>query len=198
MPVEMLTYAQLGERLKISPEAARALVKRQRLPRSRSNDGKTLVQVDLTEISHSPVSRAPRPPAGDQVVTALNQKIETLQAELIEMEATASGHRADFEREYQRTNKLLAELLDATAQTVAAREKAALLEGKLSVLTLPWRNQPAAPAPSAPPKLPPSHVRAPEVVRARPRLRHWAPGGLLKALYNIRDRSMAAAGRVLE
>ena len=49
MPVEMLTYAELGERLKISPEAARALVKRQRLPRSRSNDGKTLVQVDLTE-----------------------------------------------------------------------------------------------------------------------------------------------------
>ena len=43
MPVEMLTYADLGERLKISPEAARALVKRHRWPRSRSNDGKTLV-----------------------------------------------------------------------------------------------------------------------------------------------------------
>ena len=44
MPVEMLSYAELGERLKISPEAARALVKRHRLPRSRSNTGKTLVQ----------------------------------------------------------------------------------------------------------------------------------------------------------
>jgi hypothetical protein len=43
MPVEMLTYAELGERLTISPEAARALVKRHRWPRSRSNDGKTLV-----------------------------------------------------------------------------------------------------------------------------------------------------------
>ncbi|MGM4957221.1 hypothetical protein ACT4MK_17850 [Bradyrhizobium barranii] len=62
MPVEMFTYADLGERLKISPEAARALVKRHRLPRSRSNDGKTLVQVDLAEISHSPVTRAPQPP----------------------------------------------------------------------------------------------------------------------------------------
>ena len=63
MPVEMLTYADLGERLKISPEAARALVKRHRWPRSRSNDGKTLVQVDLTEISHSrfPVRRKCRP-----------------------------------------------------------------------------------------------------------------------------------------
>src|ERR1700674_596768 len=137
----MLTYAELGERLKISPEAARALVKRQRLPRSRSNDGKTLVQIDLTEISHSPVSRGPQAQAGHQVVAALNRKIETLQAELIEMEAMASGHRADFERECERTNKLLAELLKGSAETMAAREKAALLEGKLSVLMQPWRRR---------------------------------------------------------
>ena len=141
MPVEMLTYAELGERLKISPEAARALVKRHRLPRSRSNDGKTLVQVDLTEISHSPIPRAPQPPAGHQVVTALKQKIETLQAELTEMEGIARGHRADFEREWERTNKLLAELLKSSIETMAAREKAALLEGKLSMLTQPWRRR---------------------------------------------------------
>jgi hypothetical protein len=116
-------------------------VKRHRLPRSRSNDGKTLVQVDLTEISHSPVSRGPQAQAGHQVVTALSQKIETLQAELIEMEAIASGHRADFEKECERTNKLLAELLKGSAETMAAREKAALLEGKLSVLTQPWRRR---------------------------------------------------------
>ena len=77
MPVEMLTYADLGERLKISPEAARALVKRHRLPRSRANDGKTLVQVDLTEISHSPIARQPQAQAGHQAVTALKQKIES-------------------------------------------------------------------------------------------------------------------------
>ena len=74
MPVEMLTYAQLGEQLTISPEAARALVKRHRWPRSRSNDGKTLVQVDLTEISHSPIARAPQVPAGQQQIAALKQK----------------------------------------------------------------------------------------------------------------------------
>jgi hypothetical protein len=141
MPVEMLTYAELGERLKISPEAARALVKRHRLPRSRSNDGKTLVQVDLTEISHSPAARGPKAPAGHQLVTALKQEIETLQAELIEMEAIAGGHRADFERECERTNKLLAELLKNSTETMAAREKAALLEGKLSVLTQTWRRR---------------------------------------------------------
>ena len=141
MPLEMLRYAEFGERLKISPEAARALVKRHRLPRSRSNDGKTLVQVDLTEISHSPVPRAPQAPAGHQVVTALKQKIETLQAELTEMEAVARGHRADFEREWERTNKLLAELLKSSIETMAAREKAALLEGKLSMLSQPWRRR---------------------------------------------------------
>jgi hypothetical protein len=126
----MLTYAELGERLKISPEAARALVKRHRLPRSRSNDGRTLVQVDLAEISHSPVPRLAQPPAG----SALKQKIEALEAELAEMEATARGHRADFERECERTNKLLAELLKSHTEAMTAREKAALLEGKLSVL----------------------------------------------------------------
>lgn len=141
MPVEMLTYAELGERLKISPEAARALVKRHRLPRSPSNDGKTLVQVDLTEISHCPVSRGRQAPAGHQAVTALKAKIQTLEADLIEMAAIASGHRADFERECERTNKLLAELLKASIETVAAREKAALLEGKLSLLTQPWRRR---------------------------------------------------------
>ena len=141
MPVEMLTYAELGERLKISPEAARALVKRHRWPRSRANDSRTLVHVDLTEINHSPISRPPQSQAGQQVITALKQKIESLQAELIEAKAVANGHRADFERECERTNKLLAELLRSTSESIGAREKAALLEGKLSMLTQPWRRR---------------------------------------------------------
>ena len=141
LPVEMLSYADLGERLKISPEAARALVKRHRWPRSRANDGKTLVQVDLTEINHSPISRPPRAPAGDQVIAALNQQIESLKAELAEAKLVASGYRGDFERECERTNKLLAELLKATTDTMGARERAALLEGKLSMLTQPWRRR---------------------------------------------------------
>ena len=141
MPVEMLTYADLGERLTISPEAARALVKRHRWPRSRANDGKTLVQVDLSEISHSPIARQPQPRAADQLVVSLKQKIEQLQTELAEAKVVANGHRADFERECERTNKLLAELLKATSEGMSARERAALLEGKLSMLTQPWRRR---------------------------------------------------------
>ena len=44
MSVEMLTYAALGARLNISPQAARSLARRLRLPRSLSDDGKALVE----------------------------------------------------------------------------------------------------------------------------------------------------------
>jgi hypothetical protein len=61
MPIGQLTYVQIAERLGVSSEAARAIVKRHRLPRSRSNDGKTLAAIDLEEIRHKPPSaRSPR------------------------------------------------------------------------------------------------------------------------------------------
>jgi hypothetical protein len=138
MAVEMLTYGILADRLKISPEAARALVKRHRLPRSRSNDGKTLVSVDLAEIDHRPLPA--RSPGGHQAVTApLKAKIETLQAELVRLEATSTGHRADFERERDRAERLMVELLKSTADTMAAKAAAARLEGELMALrSRPW------------------------------------------------------------
>ena len=61
MAIEMLNYTQLGERLSCSPEAARALVKRLRLPRQKANDGKVLVSVDLSEINHKPMPAGHRP-----------------------------------------------------------------------------------------------------------------------------------------
>src|SRR5262249_61616011 len=54
MTTEQLTYAQIAERLSVSPEAARAIVKRHRLPPSPSNDGNTYPAIDLNEISHKP------------------------------------------------------------------------------------------------------------------------------------------------
>ena len=130
MPVEMLTYSALGERLNCSPEAARALAKRLRLPRQRANDGKALVAVDVTELTHKPMPV--RAPAGDHPVTAtLKARVEALQAELAKVEALATGHRADFERERERADLLMAELLRATADTMAAKEAAARLEGGL-------------------------------------------------------------------
>jgi hypothetical protein len=127
MPVETLTYAALGVRLTISPKAARSLAKRLRLPRSLSNDGKALVSVDLAEIRHTP-----RPPGRREAGNvALAAKIVALQAEIARLEATASGHRADFERERERADRLMVELLQATAETMAAKEATARLEGFL-------------------------------------------------------------------
>jgi len=127
MPLETLTYAALGARLTISPKAARSLARRLRLPRSLSDNGKALVSVDLAEIRHTP-----RPPghreAGNVVLAA---KIVALQAEIARLEATAAGHRADFERERERADRLMVELLQATAETMAAKEAMARLEALL-------------------------------------------------------------------
>lgn len=138
MSVETLTYAALAERLKISSEAARALAKRHRLPRSRANDGKTLISVDLTEIEHKPLPA--RSPGGHRVDTfTLKACIDSLQRELAKVEALAAGHRADFERERDRAEQLMAEVLKAAADTMAAKEARARLEGELAALrSRPW------------------------------------------------------------
>jgi hypothetical protein len=124
MPVEMLAYVARSERLKISPEAARP---RHRLPQSRSNDGRALVSVDLAE---------------SRRVDAFTMKacIDSLQKELAKVEAmAAAAHRADFERERDRAQHLVAELLKATAYVMAARESTARLESELLELrSRPW------------------------------------------------------------
>ena len=140
MSIEILTYAALGARLKISPEAARSLAKRLRLPRSLSHDGKVLMSVDLAEVRHTP-----RPPVTHQTgnITLLTSKIEALQAEITQLEARAAGHRADFERERERADRLMSELLQATAETMAAKEATARLEGELAALRIGGQQQAA-------------------------------------------------------
>jgi len=131
MSVEILTYGALGARLKISPEAARSLAKRLRLPRSLSDDGKALVTVDLAEIRHTP-----QPPGSRQAgnIAMLTTRIVALQAEIARLEASAASHRADFERERERADRLMVELLQATAETTAAKEARARLEGEVAAL----------------------------------------------------------------
>src|SRR5258708_14305844 len=130
MSIEILTYAALGARLNISPKAARSLSRRLRLPRSLSDDGKALVSGDLAEIRHTP-----RPPRGRASSSALlAAKIEALKAEIARLETTATDHRADFERERERADRLAVELLQATAETTAAQEVAARLEDEVAAL----------------------------------------------------------------
>jgi hypothetical protein len=98
MAVEMLTYADLADRLKSSPEAARSIAKRDPLPTPRSNDGKAL-SIHLAERQHAPLPMR-SPPRGRRVDTfTLKACIDSLQKELAKVEAIAAGHRADFQRE---------------------------------------------------------------------------------------------------
>jgi chromosome segregation ATPase len=130
MSVEILTYGALGARLNISPLAARSLARRLGLPRSLSDDGKALVSVDLAEIKHTP--QPARRQAED--VAQWTTMVAALHVEIAQLEASAAGHRADFEHERERVDRLMAELKQATAEATAARELAARLEGELAVL----------------------------------------------------------------
>ena len=136
--IEMLTYVDLADRLKCSPEAARSLAKRLRLPRSRGNDGKARVSVDIAELNHKPMPG--RSPAGHRTDTAaLKAQITELEDEIVKLGAVAAGHRADFERERDRVCQLMTETLRATAALVTAKEKAARLDGELAALrSRPW------------------------------------------------------------
>jgi cell division protein FtsB len=145
MSVESLTYTDLADRLGTTQEAARSLVRRLRLPRHMGNDGKARVNVDLSEVQYK---RLPaRPPGGHQAdIDALHARIQMLQAELARLEvensciqATAAGHRADFERERDRSDTIMSEALRLTKVAMSARETAARLEGELAARrVLPW------------------------------------------------------------
>ncbi len=138
MSVESLTYADLADRLGTTQEAARSLVRRLRLPRQTGNDGKVRINIDLAEIQYKPLPA--RSPGGHQMnIEALKARIAALQIELTELEAengtiraSAAGHRADFERERDRSDSLMAEALKLTAVAMSARETAARLEGHLA------------------------------------------------------------------
>ena len=131
MSVEILTYSALGARLNISPLAARSLARRLQLPRSLSDDGKALVSVDLAEIKHTP-----QPPVRRQAddVAQWTTMVAALHVEIAQLEASVAGHRADFEQERDRADRLMAELKQATAEAAAAREATARLEGEVAVL----------------------------------------------------------------
>src|SRR5215831_2130454 len=137
MTTESLTYADLAGRLGTTPEAARSLVRRWRLPRMKGNDGKARVTVDLNDFQYKPMPARTRD--GQQADTnTLDDRIKAMQIELARfevekrcLEATAAGHRADFERERDRADNALAEASRMAALATTARETAARLEGEL-------------------------------------------------------------------
>lgn len=136
MSVALLTYADLGARLNISREAARSLARRRRLPRSRSEDGKAQVSVDLSALRYTP-----RPRTGRRAdpVDASMAKIEAItigafKAEIARLEDVATAYRAVFERERERAERLAVELQQASAEAMAANAWATRLEDEMTAL----------------------------------------------------------------
>jgi hypothetical protein len=111
MGTETITYTQLSHRHRW-PEAVRTLTRRLRLPGHRAEDGKVCDGSDAS----------------------LNVRIGELETQLAKAEASAASHRADFERERERCDRLTLELIRAAVETMNAKETAARLEGELSVL----------------------------------------------------------------
>ena len=66
--------------------------------------------------------------------TALETKIASLQAEVAKLEAGAAGPREDFERERDRAERLMGELLRAMLEAGGAREDRTRLQGELTAL----------------------------------------------------------------
>jgi hypothetical protein len=134
MSVETLPHAGIADRLGFL-SAFQALVNRFRLPRQPRKADTKHMTVDLAE---SPTITA-RSPGDHSLVATLTARIETLEADFAKVEAAAAVHRADFERERERCERLMAEVLKGTAELMAAREAAARIAGELAALQArPW------------------------------------------------------------
>jgi hypothetical protein len=135
MASENLTYAEIAARLGVSPEAARGLTRRLRLPRLRTNDGnKTLVAIDFAEIRHHPTPRL-QPPDNQADIATLKERITALEAELCAEQQRSGDYRRDFEREWIRAGRereradRLIELHQADIATL--KERITALEAEL-------------------------------------------------------------------
>ncbi len=65
---------------------------------------------------------------------ALKAKITELEDEITQLHLAVGSHRADFERERERSERLMTELLKATGDLMRTKETAARLEGELAAL----------------------------------------------------------------
>ncbi|GHE80024.1 hypothetical protein GCM10019059_43020 [Camelimonas fluminis] len=159
MTIESLTYAEFGQRLGISPEAARKKARALRLQTALGNDGKKRVSVDLADVSHS--ARPPRRPAGEQPVSggaipavdmlrlidelraetgrkseaiaAEQNMVRELQARVARFEAALAGQRDLVTAERQRADTASRRADDLSADRDAWREQAQTLAARQSV-----------------------------------------------------------------
>ena len=96
-----LTYAEMAEALKITPESANRLARRKRWQRAKGNDGRTRVAVPeeaLVRQDSPPVSPtdSPMDSPPDKLIKALEAHVETLKAQLAAAEARIDKQADDL------------------------------------------------------------------------------------------------------
>jgi hypothetical protein len=131
-----LTYAEMAEALKITPESANRLARRKRWQRVKGNDGRTRVAVPeeaLVRQDSPPVSPQVSPPDSpmdsppDKLIKVLEAHVETLKAQLAEAAARVekqaeelvgydTAYAAGLAAERAKVEKLATELAARDAQ----------------------------------------------------------------------------------
>jgi hypothetical protein len=120
MAVESLTYAEIADRLGVTVNAARGLVKRLHLPRQTNNDRKVTTLIDFDEIQHRPQPTPPRL-AGNYELGITKERLAHTEAELAAERERSRGCRADYEHERERADQLVTTVQQLTGELVAMR-----------------------------------------------------------------------------
>lgn len=128
-----LTYAQLAERTRLTPEGARMLARRRHWHIVKGNDGKAVVVVDEADLVARPAGRSGgRPPGQPSDMTGLEQE---LRARIAELQDVADQRAAEL-------LAMTARAAGAEGEARALRDALADLAGRLdraeAELRRPW------------------------------------------------------------
>ena len=143
MALEWWTYAEIGERLGISPEAARQRAMRHEWTRRTGNSGKAECRLDLDELAASQPPTPPSKPQGDDpsdmgptagqppveppsdgrtldaMIASLRELVERADAEAGRERERAADERSRADRERDRADGIAAELARVRADAAA-------------------------------------------------------------------------------
>ena len=135
MAIQNLTYAELGEIWGVSKDAARKKVEGLRLPRTRGNDGRARVQIDLEEVTHTPLRPKSETSDEDRGEGASGDREETAGSpspEIRALQARVEDLASDLERERAETKRERDERLEERSRADRLAGDLAKLAGRLA------------------------------------------------------------------
>src|SRR3954471_5766566 len=138
MAIEWLTYAEFGERIGVTRDAARWRASRLRLRGQIGNDGKARVAVDLDEMELNPPKALARSSGSDPPMITLDDHpdgdwLPNMRELLAKAEATAERERTERLQERERADQLAGEVIDLARQLAKLVEEAGVRERDLQV-----------------------------------------------------------------